>query len=102
MNDSRPPCELRSAVADEERLLRELRHRVKNNLQTVTSLVRLQERRTRSVEARRELRSVGRRIETLGLAHEKLHATGRSSAWASAPTSGSSGRARWRPRSSTE
>src|SRR5947199_366274 len=34
--------ELRSAVADKERLLRELQHRVKNNLQTVTSLVRLQ------------------------------------------------------------
>jgi two-component sensor histidine kinase len=68
--------ELRSAVADRERLLRELQHRVKNNLQTVTSLVRLQERRSGSAEARRELRSVGRRIETLSLVYEKLYAAG--------------------------
>jgi GAF domain-containing protein len=68
--------ELRAAVADKERLLRELQHRVKNNLQMVTSLVRLQERRSRSAEARRELRSVGRRIETLSLVYEKLYAAG--------------------------
>ena len=68
--------ELRSAVADKERLLRELQHRVKNNLQMVTSLVRLQERRSKSAEARRELRSVGRRIETLSLVYEKLYAAG--------------------------
>src|SRR4051794_1133802 len=67
---------LRTAVADKERLLRELQHRVKNNLQTVTSLVRLQERRSKSAEARRELRSVGRRIETLSLVYEKLYAAG--------------------------
>jgi two-component sensor histidine kinase len=68
--------ELRSAVGDKERLLRELQHRVKNNLQMVTSLVRLQERRSKSAEARRELRSVGRRIETLSLVYEKLYAAG--------------------------
>jgi two-component sensor histidine kinase len=68
--------ELRSAVADKERLLRELQHRVKNNLQLVTSLVRLQERRARSAEARRELGSVGRRIGTLSLVYEKLYAAG--------------------------
>src|SRR3954453_9407467 len=68
--------ELRSAVADKDRLLRELQHRVKNNLQTVTSLVRLQERRSRSAEARRELRAVSRRIGTLSLVYEKLYDAG--------------------------
>ena len=67
---------LRSAVADKDRLLRELQHRVKNNLQMVTSLVRLQERRARSQEARRALLAVGRRIETLSLVYEKLYAAG--------------------------
>ncbi len=68
--------ELRSAITDKERLLRELQHRVKNNLQMVTSFVRLQERRTQSHETRRELRAVGRRIETLSLVYEKLYAAG--------------------------
>ena len=63
-------------MADKGRLLRELQHRVKNNLQMVTSLVRLQERRSRSAEARRELLAVGRRIETLSLVYEKLYAAG--------------------------
>jgi two-component sensor histidine kinase len=67
---------LRAAVADKERLLRELQHRVKNNLQMVASLVRLQERRARSAEARRELLAVGRRIGALGLVYEKLYAAG--------------------------
>jgi two-component sensor histidine kinase len=68
--------ELRSAITDKERLLRELQHRVKNNLQMVTSFVRLQERRARSHEARGELLAVGRRIETLSLVYEKLYTTG--------------------------
>jgi two-component sensor histidine kinase len=68
--------ELRTAVADKERLLRELQHRVKNNLHMVISLVRLQERRARSQEARSELLSIGRRIETLSLVYEKLYAAG--------------------------
>ena len=68
--------ELRSAVADKDRLLRELQHRVKNNLQTVTSFVRLQERRARSAEARSELRAVSRRIGTLSLVYEKLYDAG--------------------------
>jgi two-component sensor histidine kinase len=67
---------LRAVVADKERLLRELQHRVKNNLQMVASLVRLQERRVRSPEARRELLAVGRRIGTLGLVYDKLYAAG--------------------------
>jgi two-component sensor histidine kinase len=68
--------ELQTAVADKERLLRELQHRVRNNLQMVTSIVRLQERRARSREARSELLSVARRIETLSLVYDKLYVSG--------------------------
>jgi two-component sensor histidine kinase len=68
--------ELRSALADKDRLLRELQHRVKNNLQLVTSFVRLQQRRAHSAEARRELLAVARRVETLNLVYDKLYATG--------------------------
>ena len=62
-------------LVDKERLLGELQHRVRNNLQTITSLVRMQQRRARGAGARRELLAVARRIETLNLVYAKLYAT---------------------------
>lgn len=52
--------------------IREIHHRVKNNLQTVASLLRLQARRTGSVEARAELEESVRRISSIALVHETL------------------------------
>lgn len=66
---------LRAATEDRERLLQELQHRIRNNLQIVASLVRLQARRARSDDAREELDSVGRRIEAMRLLHELLSAS---------------------------
>ena len=66
--------ELRNHVAEKDRLLRELQHRVKNNLQMITALVGLQKRRASSSEAKAELEAIGERIETLRLLHEKLYA----------------------------
>lgn len=68
-------AELEQLLVEKERLLGELQHRVRNNLQTITSLVRMQQRRARSTEARRELLAVARRIETLNLVYAKLYAT---------------------------
>jgi hypothetical protein len=73
---SRMLHELRSAVADKERLLREVQHRVKNNLQMIVSFIRLQERRIRNRDAQREFRVVQQRIETLSLVYDKLYAAG--------------------------
>ncbi|HEV7368174.1 sensor histidine kinase [Arenibaculum sp.] len=67
---------LRDAVAEKQRLLMELQHRVKNNLQVITSLVRIRTRRAQSQEARDELHALGERIEALRLVHDKLHVTG--------------------------
>ena len=67
--------ELQRLLSEKERLLGELQHRVRNNLQTITSLVRIQHRRARGMEARRELLAVARRIETLNLVYAKLYAT---------------------------
>jgi two-component sensor histidine kinase len=67
--------ELEWLLVEKERLLGELQHRVRNNLQTITSLVRMQQRRARGAEARRELLAVARRIETLNLVYAKLYAT---------------------------
>ncbi|HWB73019.1 MAG TPA: histidine kinase N-terminal domain-containing protein [Egibacteraceae bacterium] len=52
--------------------IREIHHRVKNNLQTVASLLRLQGRRLRSEEAREALAESVRRISSIALVHETL------------------------------
>lgn len=53
----------------------EVHHRVKNNLQAVSSLLRLQSRRTKSQEVRKELEEAQRRIETIAVVHEGLSQT---------------------------
>ncbi|OTA27079.1 histidine kinase [Alloscardovia macacae] len=53
----------------------EVHHRVKNNLQAVSSLLRLQARRTKSEEVRKELEEAQRRIETIAVVHEGLSQT---------------------------
>jgi two-component system, sensor histidine kinase PdtaS len=52
--------------------IREIHHRVKNNLQTVASLLRLQSRRLTSDEARNALGESVRRISSIALVHETL------------------------------
>jgi two-component sensor histidine kinase len=52
--------------------IREVHHRVKNNLQTVASLLRLQARRIKSDEGRVALQEATRRVATIALVHETL------------------------------
>ncbi len=52
--------------------IREIHHRVKNNLQTISSLLRLQGRRVTSPEARSAIRESVRRIRSIALVHETL------------------------------
>ncbi len=52
--------------------LREIHHRVKNNLQTISSLLRLQGRRVASPEAKDAIDEAVRRIRTISLVHEIL------------------------------
>jgi two-component sensor histidine kinase len=52
--------------------IREIHHRVKNNLQTIASLLRLQGRRLRSPEARGALAESERRIRSIAIVHETL------------------------------
>lgn len=52
--------------------IREIHHRVKNNLQAVASLLRLQARRLNNSEARAELEESVRRIAAIALVHETL------------------------------
>jgi len=52
--------------------IREIHHRVKNNLQTISSLLRLQARRLTSPEAIAAVGESVRRIRTIALVHESL------------------------------
>ncbi len=52
--------------------IREIHHRVKNNLQTIASLLRLQGRRLTSPEARAALAESERRIRSIAIVHETL------------------------------
>jgi two-component sensor histidine kinase len=63
------------AAAAEERavLLRELQHRVKNNLQSITSLLNMQLRRADNPEVRHHLEVILSRVETLRMVHTQLY-----------------------------
>ena len=52
--------------------IREIHHRVKNNLQTVASLLRIQARRSHSEEARESLNQAMRRVAAIAVVHDTL------------------------------
>ena len=52
--------------------IREVHHRVKNNLQTISSLLRLQARRVTSKAGREALHEAERRVRSIALVHEIL------------------------------
>jgi two-component system, sensor histidine kinase PdtaS len=52
--------------------IREIHHRVKNNLQTVAALLRLQARRMESTSARSALEEAVRRVGSIAIVHETL------------------------------
>jgi len=64
--------ELRSALADKEVLFKEVQHRVKNNLQVISSLFSLQAEQCRSEEARTVLADSRDRVRAMALVHEQL------------------------------
>jgi two-component sensor histidine kinase len=55
--------------------IREIHHRVKNNLQTVAALLRLQARRIESVRGREALEEAVRRVGAIAVVHETLSQT---------------------------
>jgi len=55
-----------------EATIREVHHRVKNNLQTVAGLLRIQARRTESIEARHALAEANERVSAMAVVHDLL------------------------------
>lgn len=71
----RDEAELEDMLREKELLLREVHHRVKNNLQLIASIVNMQLRRTRSDETRSVMRALQERVVSLAAIHNGLYQT---------------------------
>ncbi|MFW2588435.1 sensor histidine kinase [Sagittula sp. SSi028] len=60
---------------DKEVLLKEVHHRVKNNLQLIASIMNMQSRSARSTEAKHMLAGLQRRVRGLAMLHRTLYTT---------------------------
>lgn len=68
-------AELEDTIHQKEVLLREVHHRVKNNLQLIASIISLQIRKARSAESRAMLRVLQERVINLATIHRELYQT---------------------------
>ncbi len=67
---------LRASLREKEALLKEVHHRVKNNLQVITSLLRLEGSRAAEPSTKVVLKDMQGRIRSMALLHEALYRTG--------------------------
>ena len=67
---------LHASLLEKTALLKEVHHRVKNNLQVITSLLRLENGRSAEARTKAVLTAMQGRIHSMALLHESLYRTG--------------------------
>jgi two-component sensor histidine kinase len=67
-------ADLQRALDEKDELFREVHHRVRNNLQVISSLVRLKLRQTSAAEVRRTFADILGRVDAIALVHDTLYA----------------------------
>ncbi len=65
--------QISKALEEKEVLLKEIHHRVKNNLQVVSSLLSLQQRQTKDSTANQALQEGRNRVKAMALIHQNLY-----------------------------
>lgn len=68
--------EISKQNAEKEIMLKEIHHRVKNNLQIVHSLLNLQKRRLQNDDMKQSLEAIQNRIKSMAMVHQQLYGDG--------------------------
>ncbi|OIO03106.1 MAG: hypothetical protein AUJ49_05115 [Desulfovibrionaceae bacterium CG1_02_65_16] len=76
----RDQVRIQASLREKEALLREVHHRVKNNLQVVSSLLDMAGRRLPDPDARRSMEEVRAKVLAISLVHAQLHGEGAAQA----------------------
>lgn len=71
---------IRESLEEKETLLREIHHRVKNNLQIISSLLNLQSKKIKDVNVLASINEGKNRVEAMSLIHQNLYQADRLSA----------------------